>query len=194
MLSGFKPPQWSISASVLESFAKILAHTWCCAQSVSWVWLFVTLWTVALQAPLSVEYSRQEYWSGLPFSPPENLPDPEIEPIHLEFPALAGGFFTTVLPGKLICGPYSNWKMKWGNSLVVQWLGLCASTAGNSGLIPIWGTEILQAAWFSKKKKKKKGIGILLWVELCPLQSKCWSPKPQYLRMWHCLEIGSMLM
>ena len=68
----------------------------------------MTLWTVALQASLSVEYSRQEYWSGLPFPPPENLPDPEIEPIHLEFPALAGGFFTTVLSGKLICGPYSN--------------------------------------------------------------------------------------
>ena len=44
------------------------------------VLLFVTLWTIAYQAPLSVEFSRQEYWSGLPFSPPGGLPDPGIEP------------------------------------------------------------------------------------------------------------------
>ena len=45
----------------------------------SCVWLFVTLWTVAHQAPLSMEFSRQEYWSGLPFSSAGDLPDPGIE-------------------------------------------------------------------------------------------------------------------
>ena len=44
------------------------------------VWLFVTPWTVAYQAPLSMEFSRQEYWSGLPFPSPGDLPNPEIEP------------------------------------------------------------------------------------------------------------------
>ena len=44
--------------------------------------------------------SRQEYWSGLPFLPPGDLPDPGIEPASLASPALAGGFFTTVPPGK----------------------------------------------------------------------------------------------
>ena len=58
---------------------------------------FATLWTPAHQAPLSVGFSRQEYWSGLPFPPPGDLPDPGIEP---ESPALAGGFFTTEPPGK----------------------------------------------------------------------------------------------
>ena len=43
------------------------------------VWLFMTPWTVALQAPLSMEFSRQEYWSGLPFPSPEDLPNPGIE-------------------------------------------------------------------------------------------------------------------
>ena len=57
--------------------------------------LFVTPWTVAHQAPLSIEFSRQEYWSGLPFPPPGNLPNPGIEPTFLISPALAGGFFTT---------------------------------------------------------------------------------------------------
>ena len=52
-------------------------------------------WTVALQAPLSMEFSRQEYWSGLPFPPPGNLPDPGIEPVSTVSPALAGRIFTT---------------------------------------------------------------------------------------------------
>ena len=54
--------------------------------------LFVTPWTVAHQPPLSMGFSRQEYWSGFSFSPPVDLPDPGIE---LTSPALAGGFFTT---------------------------------------------------------------------------------------------------
>ena len=46
-------------------------------------------------------FPKQEYWSGLPFLPPANLPDPGIDPTSLGFPALAGGFFTTMLSGKL---------------------------------------------------------------------------------------------
>ena len=44
--------------------------------------------------PLSMELSKQEYWSGLPFATPEDLPHPGIEPVYLTSPALAGGFFT----------------------------------------------------------------------------------------------------
>ena len=51
--------------------------------------------TVARQAPLSMGFSRQEYWSGLPFPPPGDLPDPEIQSESLMSPALASGFFTT---------------------------------------------------------------------------------------------------
>ena len=47
---------------------------------------------VALQAPLSIGFPRQEYWNGLPFPSPENLPEPGIEPVS---PVLVGGFFTT---------------------------------------------------------------------------------------------------
>ena len=57
--------------------------------------LFATPWTVACQVPLAMELSRQEYWSGLPFPPPGDLPDPEIKPKPLVFSALVGGFFTT---------------------------------------------------------------------------------------------------
>ena len=55
----------------------------------------LTLRTVPLQAPLSMGFSRQEYWSGLPCLPPGDLPDPRLEPEFLMSPSLAGGFFTT---------------------------------------------------------------------------------------------------
>ena len=58
---------------------------------------FATPWTVACQAPLSLGYCRQEYWSRLPFPSPGDLPDPEIEAMS---PALAGKFFTTGPRGK----------------------------------------------------------------------------------------------
>ena len=57
--------------------------------------LTLTPWTVARQAPLSMEFSRQEYWSELPRSPPGDLPDPGIEHTALRSSALAGRFFTT---------------------------------------------------------------------------------------------------
>ena len=54
-----------------------------------------TLWTVACQAPLSMGFSRQEYWNGLPCPPPGDLPDPGVEPASLASPALTGEFFAT---------------------------------------------------------------------------------------------------
>ena len=57
-------------------------------------------WTIACQAPQSVEFSRQEYWSKLPFPPLGDLRNPGTEPESPVSPALAGGFFTTVPPGK----------------------------------------------------------------------------------------------
>ena len=66
-----------------------------CAQSLSRVWCFVTPGAVVCQAALSMEFSRQEYWSGLSFHLPEDLSDPGIEPISLVSRTLAGRFFTT---------------------------------------------------------------------------------------------------
>ena len=57
----------------------------------------MTPWTVARQAPLSIGFSRPEYWSGLQFSSPGDLPNPGMEPVS---PAFAGRFFTTEPPGK----------------------------------------------------------------------------------------------
>ena len=63
---------------------------------------FATPWTVACEAPLPMEFSRKEYWNGLSFLIPGDLPDPGIKPTSLMFPALAGGFFIAEPPGKLL--------------------------------------------------------------------------------------------
>ena len=67
----------------------------CMLRCFSCVLLFVALWTVARQAPLSLGFSRQEYWSRQPCPPPGDLPDSGIKPASLLSPALAGRFFTT---------------------------------------------------------------------------------------------------
>ena len=91
-----------------------------CACAFSPVWLFATPWTVACQAPLSMGFSRQNYWSGLPFPPLGDLPDPGIELVSLESPALVGGFFTNC-PFQI----FLNWVVVcafshfWGNFLEV---------------------------------------------------------------------------
>ena len=66
---------WNNIANTLSWFLLCV-----CAQSLSPVWLFVTSWTVAYQAPLSMGFPRQEYWSGLPFPPSGDLLEPRIEP------------------------------------------------------------------------------------------------------------------
>ena len=80
----------------------------------SCVLLFVTLWTAAHQAPLSMGFSRQEYWSGLPCPPPGDLPNPGIEPVSLMSPALAGRFFTTSTTWDAL--QYCIWAIKFLSS------------------------------------------------------------------------------
>ena len=72
----------------------------CMLSYFSHVWLFATPWTVALQAPQSMGFSRKEYWSGLQCSPTGGLPHPEIEPASLSSPALAVGSVSLVPPGE----------------------------------------------------------------------------------------------
>ena len=73
---------------------KIVSLCACVLSCFSRVPLCANLWTTAHQAPLSMGFSRQEYWSGLPCPPLGNLPDPEIKLLSLMPPALAGVFFT----------------------------------------------------------------------------------------------------
>ena len=94
---------WTWEGRHTQSIAVKLVNIRVCARTLSCsvVSVSVTPWAVALQAPLSMGFPRQEYQSGLPFPTSGDLPNPGIEPASLEFPALAGKFFfTAVLPGK----------------------------------------------------------------------------------------------
>ena len=70
-----------------------------CACTLSHVRLFEIQRAVVCQAPLSIEFFRQDYWRKLLFPTPEDLPDPGMEPTYHASPALAGGFFTTASAG-----------------------------------------------------------------------------------------------
>ena len=112
------------------------------AQELRTVWtvlshgrLFVTLWTVAHQALLSMGFSRQGYWGGLPFYPPGDLPDPGIKSASLASPVLAGGFFTTASPG--LPGP--GWPDENQKSWLIVQQGLEARNKVPLALgTPIW--------------------------------------------------------
>ena len=80
--------------------AHCLAHGECMLSLFIHVQLFATPWTVTHQTPLSMGFSRKEYWSGLPCLPPGYLPDPGIEPDSLTSLAFIGRVFTTEPPGK----------------------------------------------------------------------------------------------
>ena len=92
----------------------------CVCGMLSCVWLFVTAWTIAQKAPLSMGFARQEYWSGLPFPLLGNIPYPEMKP---RSPALAGRFFTTsttweTLQGLVQSGLIVDFKQKIGSCLI----------------------------------------------------------------------------
>ena len=111
----------------------VLSHLSC-------VRLFVTPWTVARQAPLSMGFSGQEYWSGLPCPPPGDLPDPGIESAPLASPASAGVFFTTSATWEaqmyLICEIKLNWERlafrKW------RWYSIVVKSMGMGVMVKSW--------------------------------------------------------
>ena len=90
----FRAERWRIGLKPYLLNLKLMYYA-CVLSHFSHVWIFVTRWTVAHQAPLSMEFSRQVYWSGLPCPPPADLPDLGIKPASLMSPVMTGGFFTT---------------------------------------------------------------------------------------------------
>ena len=88
-----------------SDWCEVIAHCRFALHACSATQSCPTLWDpmdCSCQAPLTMEFSRQEYWSELPFPTPRDLPDPVIKPTSPASPALSGGLFTTVAPGKLM--------------------------------------------------------------------------------------------
>ena len=92
----YKQIPFRMTPRVFLLFFYLKKKKMCKCQLHSHVQLFATPWTVICHVPLSMGFPRQEYWTGLPFPTPRELPDSGIEPT---FPALAGGFFPTAPPG-----------------------------------------------------------------------------------------------
>ena len=88
----------------------------CMRSHFSHVWLFVTLQTVACQAPLSMGFSRQESWGGLPVPSPGKLPSPGTEPVSLMSPALGNEFFTTSTTREDFCR-----HLIWNSKTILLW-------------------------------------------------------------------------
>ena len=118
---GSSPPRDRTHTSCIGRW--ILCHwaTWeipdftmhvCLLSGFSHIRFCASLWTVACQAPLSMGFSRQEYWSGLPCPPPGDLPNSGIKPASLMSPALVGGLFTTSTTGKTHFCLFHHWNSK----------------------------------------------------------------------------------
>ena len=98
---------WEAKPSAFQMFRRTAGHSLCvcvcvCVLVTQLCPTLATPWTISHQAPLSVKFSRQEYWSGLPFSSPADLPDPDIEPGS---PALQAD----ALPSELLGKPWTPW-------------------------------------------------------------------------------------
>ena len=104
------PIQWSLGEDKRRSISE--AGEWQARlSSFSCVWLCATLGTIVHQAPLSMGFSRQEYWAELPCPPPGNLPNPGIEPTSLVSPSWAGVFFSSLETWKPEClRGLGNWE------------------------------------------------------------------------------------
>ena len=119
-----------------------------CAQLLSSVWLFSTPWAVACQAPLSMGYSRQEYWSGLPFPSPGDLPDPFPHPsLHInvcsfDFSSeyLSGSLLLNQIKKSLYLYESHNFTPFWKLSLFMAMLGFHCFCAG---FLYLWRVGLL---------------------------------------------------
>ena len=166
MCSGYVKSKLSTKAlwSVPERLCHVSSIGMCVCKLSGFclIWLFVTLWTVAWKAPLSMGSFRQEYWSGLPCPPPGDLPDPRIKPTSLMSPALAGRFFTTCVPWEtlssyimhlIFLSPSSNRYRVWHVVVVALWssvhrlINIDEKHCGNGGRWILFQNSGLGAGW-----------------------------------------------
>ena len=141
----------------------------------SCVQLSTALWTVAHKAPLFMEFSKWEYWSGMPFPTPGDLLDPRIEPESHESPALAGGFFTTSATRQL-----ANWHLKRYPTLLVIWEMQIKTMRSHLTLVKM---AIIKKSTENKcwRGCGEKGIFLHCWWEcklVQPLRKTAWSCLP----------------
>ena len=147
----------------MEPFQSLYCMCACLLSRFSRVWLFAALWIVARQAPLSMEFSRQEYCSGLPCPPPGDLSDPGVKPASLMSPALACGFFTTSTTWEARCIVYRGTNRPAPRPPNSTW----QSREEERGVFPKfatmqwWETQRLLAQWQGPRCNRMETMEIL---------------------------------
>ena len=111
----------------LSTHLVVSRNTYTLVLTLSRVWLFANLWTVACQALLSMGFFRQEYWSGLPFTPPRDLPGSGIEPLSLAFPRVLIHFGKVSIDSQL-----ALWL---ASPFLAHWIFSMSSTLGWSNFV-----------------------------------------------------------
>ena len=138
---------------------QVPCHACLSAQSI-----FATPWTVAHKTPLSMGFSRQEYWSGLPFPSPGDLPHPGTEPA---FPALAYRFFTTASPGNCKCHKDRIFFFLMASAIKTRLFSPClftiVFTASCFGSGTQHGLHTL-AAWKKRIALRQSNPGLMLFI------------------------------
>ena len=125
MVKGGRWPKYSTLGNPgLVNNKNMCVCTW---NHFSCVWLFEALWTVALQAPVFMGFSRQECWSVLPSPPPGDFPSPGVKLVSPAAPALAGEFFTTAPLESTV--PVISSASPWHLTLSDHDLGACLRTS-----------------------------------------------------------------
>ena len=141
----------------------------------SHVRLFVTLWTVAHQAPLSMGFSRQEYWSGLPYPPPGDLPYPGTEPRSLLSPVLAGRFFSTSTTLVVFMILFSSVKASFSFFSVLVLLHILSLHSLNSISVLSW-----DLSWYLVQK--------MIYSSLSPFKTNFYATFPSVLSGLCCSQ------
>ena len=117
---------WQSQESLTQNSLHIYNCQLCMFSHFSHIRLFATLWTVACQASLSMGFSRQEYWSGLPFPAPGDLPDPGIDPTSSVPPSLAGRFLITESLEKPIAQRTCSINVGWRDRCLSLFTAICS--------------------------------------------------------------------
>ena len=186
-------PKWSVFRAYILIHCTITQPTitlpisMCVLSRFSHIWVFVTVWTGAHQATLSMGYFRQEYWSGLPCPPPGGLSNPGRQPMSLECPALESGFFTTSTT-------WEAYQQDWGYVILFRrWTKNCsAQTAGKMTIRFNVVMVRYRNLWAQASKVPNKFSGLQVYQrEDKKLGRNAWTtiewPRPGD-KMWQCLR------
>ena len=160
----------------------------CMLSCFSCLCLFSTPWTVAHQVPLSMGFFRQEYWSGVPFPPPGDLPGPKIKPRSLMSPALADRFFAIVyniFVGIKIIVACSAHVCKWATEIISkEVLQIHIGIFHSESMVPHVSMEKLQKMDLYLNPIKMEWYSDTWGCISTSLQERAHSRKPLFLSLW----------